>query len=461
MHVRSSSVRGFATAKNLAIDAIKVDKRAWDKTMLFFTPPALSTPGFLMPMAHSLAKYPNALVYPVEDILLVDEEAQSLSVVPADERLVAGFDWQFRLVWEDPSRVKGADVDNYEVLSPSVPHAFAVLFKTLRQMGPIDETIHTYSDILNADNIEYSLRTWLCGGAVIKQQCSHVAIAHPHFQATLSLERQNAREIDQNVMNIASKWMQTPVVATSAHDYSISDNALLANVNTYKEIVFQSRFLNRIPYAVETLTDPIKYGPLQSAIFPDSSSKIARNGGVYCTDFKWFLGEVYPGLESDAVGVLQAYHAYILESDFLNDRMKDLHALHYSTTPAVAVGEVTPKDLSSLIRREELLIQQGRKALKIDKPLDNIKNIFVEPAPILSKINLDDIVADHSDNVRQNLVCEDVTYQNYCQTRIASRADIRKYCDDNKPTYVFACPKICGYCDNGKFCEDMYLRKCK
>lgn len=25
---------------------------------------------------------------------------------------------------------------------------------------------------------------------------------------------------------------------------------------------------------------------------------------------------------------------------------------------------------------------------------------------------------------------------------------------------LFSCPKTCGFCENGKFCEDFYLSKC-
>ena len=89
------------------------------------------------------------------------------------------------------------------------------------------------------------------------------------------------------------------------------------------------------------------------------------------------------------------------------------------------------------------------------------------------QISIEDILGDFSDSVRQDLLCEDFNHNNYCRQHLpkpasaddansaAYKQTLYGFCEAHKEVYVFACPKSCGYCENGKFCEDFFLRKCK
>ncbi len=455
-HLASATPRGLAAVKNNAIQALpKLFTRSiLDKTMILFTPIAIAAPSYLLPLGYSLDRYKSSLVYPTTDILHLASQNE-IEILPSDAYLVSAFDWQFRLTWEAAKgnpRVKqgAASANELELLSPNVPSIFAALYPTMLAYHHFDTTLHTHSDIYSYENTEFALRVWLCGGVVLKQTCSHLAIAFPNLLegARIGLMT-NQRHIDTNVMNIAQKWLQTPIFpAISSHDMMM--------VNTYKELVFQSRFLYRVPYAVETLIDPITIGPLQA------------KKGLTCSDFKWFLREIYPGLQLDIPSLVDEFAKYI-RSDYLEVLLKPTID-NYNTAKGL---EIHPEEVSSLALREELFYHHSQHTLHIDSskvpPSYFGKETYHEPPPSTKKDRLEDSLAEHSELVRSELVCEDFNYQNYCRDQInldairkqGKHQNIREFCDNNKVTYVFACPKTCGYCEKNVFCEDLYLKKCK
>lgn len=423
----------LAKAKNSAIATLPTLLTASQlkQTMLVFLPVAVVTPRFLLPLAHTLQKYPLSLAYPAEDMLLQDDDG--FSVIPADDDVVAGFDWQLRLVWEGLGTGRSRAAEGYEMLSPSLAHAVAMAYDTQQQIGSFDSTLHSKSSLYPYDHVEYALRTWLCGGSVLKTQCSHIALLAENLAAATTLQETNQHLVDQNVMNIARKWMQTAPIPKG-------------QVNTYMEIVYAARFTSRLPVAVEGLVDPIAIGPVQS------SAKLP--GRLVCNDLQWFLKEVYPGLLADMPSVLEAYSQH-LQTDFITSALSAGNKLHYSQH---APMEAVRQEMAELLAREERLWHFGTQTLHIAGT--TIKQPYVAPPAPITKDNLEDIVSDHADRVRKEGLCEDVTYQNYCTAHVGQQGNVREFCDAHKAVYIFACPKTCGYCDHGKFCEDLYLRKC-
>jgi hypothetical protein len=224
--------------------------------IVFLEPEMLVTDQWLSPLVHTLTKYKNALVYPVQNVLTISDDSVYEVIKSAD--VVAAFDWSMQLTWESvlpPSegteRVKNIpgelEKSQEENFSPAVPKVFAVRLSYFLEIGVFDPSLNTVS-YESTDTTELSIRNWLCGGVILRQSCSQIAVHLPNtFAEVPKGVGITQKSIDVSVMTIANKWLD------SQHTSSIGNSN--AHID-YKELVFQARFTNRVPYAVETSVDP-------------------------------------------------------------------------------------------------------------------------------------------------------------------------------------------------------------
>eukprot|EP00981_Chlorochromonas_danica_P009842 scaffold2831_cov249-Ochromonas_danica.AAC.43 len=363
-----------ADLQNTALASLSLKKAEEEEVMVVFMPLGLVTPNFLSPLAFALWRTPGALVYPSEDLLLLvdgssggsgseEEKEEEVRVVPGDEELVAGFDWQFRLRWEDPNSGRvlrgggggsssGNSVGKYELLSPSLPHTFATAYTTLQLLGPFDSlssssssstttsststttsstsSMEGDSDLTVYSLVEYAMRAWLCGHSVVKARCAHVAIEqHNLLGSALPVgDHVSQRGVDRVVVQLGRKWLD----------------------RLAQESVYQARFIGRPAVLLQQrqeevaevaglglAVDPMEIGPVQSSpLFteqppppPPPPAATSSTPRLLCTSFSWYSREVYPGLLEDQSPVMNAFTQYssllVNETDLLLQPLVDFH----------------------------------------------------------------------------------------------------------------------------------------
>lgn len=470
--VRLNYHSGTAHAKNRGVDEVqkKIGGDSADNHgVVFLDAHSIVSPQWLVPLASSLSRYPKALVYPVNDILTVSTNAAGVAetgVIRAEDNLVAAFDWALNPRWEPlsaapsdsaPERVRSAPhtTENgaVEVISPAAPGIFAVRLAYFLQLGKFDSTLYNtyYSP---SETIELSLRAWLCGGMVLKQSCSRVA----HRSANLFAEAPVGNgvtqgSVDRAVLNVAQKWLQgTATLPASYTGESVS----------YQELSFRARFVNRVPYAVEIANDPILISPPQSiqTSVEDKKSKLH-----VCLPFQWFLQEVYPGLLADAPGVLDTFAAY-LNTDYMSSQ-SSLNALLGEYNKPLDLQKDHPVQSGLLSVRASKLAKLAAISIGAGtavRPSENflIKKQFIEP-PGPKVPTRSEQLFEHTRLIHEQLECTDFPEKDFaksCEAQLHGEPDM---CTDRKADVLFRCPKTCGFCakEDGKFCEDFYLNKCK
>ena len=385
--VRLRAHRGSTYGKNRAIEIIQETYGKVDANSIliaFVDSEIVASDNWLTTIGATLEKYPNALVYPVMDVLTITADSSAggrpstFEVVPADN-VVAAFDWSMQSTWEpvhsasDPLDYDSAASTHRikfhpsveessigEMFSPAVPSVFAVRLSHFVGVGKFDSSLRLST--ASPDNVELSIRNWLCGGVILRQSCSRVAVATKNMfsEGVAKGEAVTQESIDKSVMTIANKWLDSQHTGAS-------------NVNShlhYKELVYQARFVRRVPYAVETSVDPVHDIPYISSKpgMTDASGKQMRT----CLSFDWYLSEVFPGLLEDAKIVLDNYKKY-LGSEYLESSLKQ-QLTQYSAEDGKSRNDA---DATRLRSRERLM--QNDNPIKEMLHTSFKKVVFTEP----------------------------------------------------------------------------------
>ena len=514
--LRFSYHQGKAKAKNMAVNYIqeKYSVQPESTYMIFMDTPGIVTSNWLLPLTITMNKYEKALVYPSLDVLVpqVSESGDSVTfqVSRADD-MVAAFSWNFIPKWEpvnDEKRVKHVPTSKsaMEWVSPSIPSVFAVSWNYFHFLDRFDEVLLD-SSIYIQENIDLSIRSWLCEGIVLQQTCSRVAVYYDHIISSIKSDENDKkriplgsrgiteRVIDQNVINLAIRYLSFSIPEkffdkmkaappsnlpeSLVSDY-ISILHKLYQEKKLRDLSYQQRFITRIdnPLLLHSSSiDPVRTGPYQSfAHLP------APTSSVVCNDFLWFIEEIYPGMIDDGIQVIQDY--FVFHSDGIHyqnlvknliqpyiDNFKKVYHEKYLQKIVVesstAEGEAMKKALQD---REHQFYDLGIKFIlnAKDRPVpDSLKQRF-DPPPYIKKFNgrtYEEIVDAVMTKNREELACIDFvdpTKENFCDKMTLSGDPTA--CQQHKPKVLFMCPKLCGFCDrdqDNKFCEDFYLMKCK
>eukprot|EP01041_Mallomonas_annulata_P004115 gene4115-8174_t len=398
---------GVAGAKamgaKLVIEQHKVD------VVVFVDAHCVVSDDWLAPLLQTLEKNPLSIVYPAIDVI----DPTAGSIIKADN-VVGAFDWSLGFRWESPSADRiplAAGVAAAEqAMSPATPGIFAMTSTYYNDIGGI----HTDLKYWGLENIELSLRVWLCGGVIIRQPCSRVGHKYNNLHKDALVGNGVTQEIvDKNVMTVATQWFS----------------------NVHKETVFQARFTGRVPYKVEISLDA------GQPKFLETATLVSRDK---CQDFDWYLKEVKKiGLASETVGVEMEFRDY-LKSGYLKKALdpilsqytkKSAHAFNPTEIAKIAAQEKQAKE--ELLLAAEALPQQRKKP----------KAPPTDPHEI------------HSERVREELLCEDdnINGKNDCATN--QKHD--NACEKNPAYMIFSCPKTCNLCgEDGLICSDFFLKKC-
>ena len=447
--------------------------------IVFLDSYAVVSPYWLVPLVSTLTRYPQSIVYPTIDILTSNTNSDSgekeVGIIQGDNNMVLGFNWNLLPKWEDitTSRVKltsPIEKGRVEYISPSVPSTFAVRLSYFIELGRFDESLYnTYTNPL--ENTELALRIWLCGGSIIKQVCSRVALYTPQlFKDTAISDSTTQGIIDHTILNIGQKWLSAKIPNIPFHSTQQLQQQQVTESKdlTYQEVAFRARFYKRIPYYIELSKDPILTSPAQSTLYSSTSTSSGssnKNKLYNCYSFQWYINTIYPGLQLDIPIILTNYNTYI-QSDYISQQDTINSLLNQYNKPIekesgfiIQTGLINSrnkkiKDNAAIAIGAGMAIQSNKNFM--------IKRQFLEP-PGPKKPTKAEELTEHSRLIESELICIDFpekVYSQSCEYKLQSDPEL---CTVRKAEILFQCPKTCGYCDktDGRFCEDFYLNKCK
>ncbi|XP_063778232.1 polypeptide N-acetylgalactosaminyltransferase 15 [Pseudophryne corroboree] len=219
--------------------------RATGEILVFMEPHCECHPGWLEPLLSRIMDNRNRIVSPVLDVI----DWKTFDYYHTAELRRGVFDWKLDFHWvtlpEREEKVRQSPIIPYR--SPAIPaYVIAVNRHYFQNIGAFDTGMN-YSGV---ENIELSIRIWLCGGSVEIVPCSRVG----HLLHNYTTLQNNA--ILRNKIRIAEVWL-----------------------DSYKNI-----FYNNI--GKELLSNLIEAA--------DVTEREQLRLTLGCKGFQWFLANIYP-----------------------------------------------------------------------------------------------------------------------------------------------------------------------
>uniref|UniRef100_A0AAY4CC39 Polypeptide N-acetylgalactosaminyltransferase n=1 Tax=Denticeps clupeoides TaxID=299321 RepID=A0AAY4CC39_9TELE len=246
---------------------------------------------WLPPLLQRVKEDPSCVVSPVIDIINMD----TFAYVAASSDLRGGFDWSLHFKWEQLSaEQKARRGDPTEpIKTPIIAGGLFVINKSwFNHLGKYD----TAMDIWGGENFEISFRVWMCGGSLEIIPCSRVGHVfrkkHPYV-----FPEGNANTYIKNTRRTAEVWM-----------------------DEFKLYYYSAR-----PAA-------------RGKSYGDIHGREELRRSLKCKSFKWYLDNVYPELNADALRGAIRQRQNCLESRWVEGQ--DLPAL--TLGPCVATKSVPP-----------------------------------------------------------------------------------------------------------------------
>uniref|UniRef100_A0A8C6J9F1 Polypeptide N-acetylgalactosaminyltransferase n=1 Tax=Melopsittacus undulatus TaxID=13146 RepID=A0A8C6J9F1_MELUD len=224
--------------------------RATGDVLIFMDSHCECQKGWLEPLLARLSSNRNSVVSPVIDV--IDWKTFQYYHSMGLHRGV--FDWKLNFHWEPvpehEEKVRQSPIS--PIRSPVVAGAVVAMDRHYFQnIGAYDSDMTTWG----AENLELSIRTWLCGGSVEIIPCSRVGhVYRNHFPPAFSYED----AIVRNKIRIAETWLGP------------------FKENFYKHDT--GAFL------------------ISKAEKPDCSERLQLQKRLGCRNFQWFVSNVYPEL---------------------------------------------------------------------------------------------------------------------------------------------------------------------
>ncbi|XP_039717187.1 inactive polypeptide N-acetylgalactosaminyltransferase-like protein 5 [Pteropus medius] len=202
---------------------------------------------WLEPLLYAISKDRKMVVCPVIDVI----DSTTLEYRPSP--LVRGaFDWYLQFKWDNvfSYELDGPEGLTRPIRSPAMAGGiFAIRRHYFNEIGQYDKGM----DLWGGENLELSLRIWMCGGQIFILPCSRVG----HITKQLFSHSSGViRAMTYNSLRLAHVWL-----------------------DEYKEQVFLRRpGLRFIPYG-------------------NISERVELRKRLGCKSFQWYLDTIFPELE--------------------------------------------------------------------------------------------------------------------------------------------------------------------
>ncbi|XP_071101973.1 probable N-acetylgalactosaminyltransferase 9 [Haliotis cracherodii] len=173
-------------------------EEATGDVLVFLDPHCEAGDGWLEPLLEAISHHPNIVAVPVEDVIATDTLEHTET---ATER-TGGIFWKLTMSWRPLSEAEKKDRKSpIEPIKTPVMSgdAFAMAAKFYKSLGGFRPEMRT-----RGVELEFSFKTWMCGGFLLIYPCSRVAhLAHaPDAYNKLSTETE-----EKALIQLAEVWM--------------------------------------------------------------------------------------------------------------------------------------------------------------------------------------------------------------------------------------------------------------
>ncbi|XP_012859997.1 inactive polypeptide N-acetylgalactosaminyltransferase-like protein 5 [Echinops telfairi] len=204
--------------------------------------------GWIKPLLFAISKDPTMVVFPVVDNI----DHLTLEYIPIPV-MRGAFDWTLQFKWDIvfSYEQEGPEGPTTPIRSPSMPGGiFAIHKHYFNEIGQYDNGMYHWG----GENLELSLRIWMCGGQLFIIPCSRVGhISRMYFTDHFLM----VKSMIYNNLRLVHVWL-----------------------DEYKEVYF----------AQNPGVKSVRYGNV--------SERVELRKRLGCKSFQWYLENVFPELET-------------------------------------------------------------------------------------------------------------------------------------------------------------------
>ncbi|KAI3382482.1 hypothetical protein SNEBB_003010 [Seison nebaliae] len=283
------------------------------------------TPGWIEPLIHTIQTHPNSIAAPIIDAI----DDMTFEYIRS-EILVGGMDWKLTFRWHSVNSIH----PQYEMDSGKPiknPFMAGGLFAVRRDYFAYIGLYDSEMSIWGIENVELSLRVWCCSGVIYKVPCSHVG-------------------------HIFRKERSSNLVQLSPQLNNLEKN-LLRTITVWMDKEFQDYFLYRSQMKRSLIKE-----------IGNIDSQLQLKNRLKCSDFSWFINEVYPFLPLPASTIYSGHIYSVKMKNYCLFSPIELDKEHSAIMHVCETADIDPLHFVYLGTKE---IRRDHNCLKHNDPPNN------------------------------------------------------------------------------------------